>query len=178
VIVHIGVDFQPLDDVGADAAAVRADLGIGAQDLVVATLGRLTPVKGQGDLVRAFADLLAAHPHARPLIVGDGEEEEALRQLAARTGVAARTVFAGWRQDVGDVLRAVDIFALPSHNEGMGKALVEAMYLRCPVVATNVGGIPELISDDVEGLLVPPRDPPRLAAALRRRLGEQAAQRA
>ena len=137
VIVHIGVDFQPLDDVGADAAAVRADLGIGAQDLVVATLGRLTPVKGQGDLVRAFADLLAAHPHARLLIVGDGEEEEALRQLAART------VFAGWRQDVGDVLRAVDIFALPSHNEGMGKALVEAMYLRCPVVATNVGGIPE-----------------------------------
>ena len=69
----------------------------------------------------------------------------------------------------------------------MGKALVEAMYLRCPVVATNDGGIPELISDDVEGLLVPPRDPPRLAAALRRlaaavdlrrRLGEQAAQRA
>ena len=187
VIVHSGVDFRPLDDVAAGAPAIRADLGIGTQDLVVATLGRLTSVKGHHDLVRAFADLLVAHPHARLLVVGDGEEEGALRELAVQTGVAARTVFAGWRQDVGDVLRAVDIFAMPSHNEGMGKALVEAMYLRRPVVATTVGGISELITDGVEGLLVPPSDPPRLAAALlrlaadvdlRRRLGSQATQRA
>jgi glycosyltransferase involved in cell wall biosynthesis len=83
-----------------------------------------------------------------------------------------RTVFAVWRQDVGDVLRTVDVFALPSHNEGMGKALMEAMYLERPVVATKVRGIPELITDGVEGLLVPPRDPASLMTALQRLASE------
>jgi glycosyltransferase involved in cell wall biosynthesis len=186
-IVHSGVDFAPLDTVEKTPQQIRAELGIEATDLVVATLGRLTAVKGQGDLVRAFAEILPQIPQARLLLIGDGEEEAALRRLAAETGAAPRTVFSGWRQDVGDVLRAADIFVLPSHNEGMGKALVEAMYLARPVVATEVGGIPELITDDVEGLLVPPRDPPRLAQVLRRlavegevrrRLGQQAARRA
>lgn len=88
---------------------------------------------------------------------------------------------------MGDVLRAADIFALPSHNEGMGKALVEAMYLGCPVVTTNVGGIPELVRDGEQGLLIPPRSPSILADTLqrladdenlRRRLGQSARRRA
>jgi glycosyltransferase involved in cell wall biosynthesis len=121
------------------------------------------------------------------LLIGDGEEEEALRELAAREGVADRTLFVGWRTDVGDLLRAVDLFALPSHNEGMGKALVEAMYLERPVVASRVGGVPELVEDGVEGLLVPPRSPADLADALdrllrdpqrARELGARAARRA
>ncbi len=159
----------------------------GPGDLVVATLGRLTAVKGQVDLVRAFADLLPKSPQARLLFIGDGEQQAALRALTVKVGVAERTISAGWRRDVGDVLRAVDIFALPSHNEGMGKALVEAMYVGCPAIATNVGGIPELITDGVQGLLVPPRKPSFLATALRRlandatlrrRLSDQAIERA
>ncbi len=186
-VIHSGVDFTPLDKRATDIMSVRTALGFGAQDLVVGTLGRLTAVKGQEDLVRALARLLPVVPAARLLLVGDGEHESALRRLAADLGVLSKIVFAGWRQDVGDVLRAVDIFALPSHNEGMGKALVEAMYLARPVVATNVGGIPELISDGIEGLLVPPRDPASLAAALQRlaedadlrlRLGNHAATKA
>lgn len=187
VIVHSGIDFRTLDHVAASPQAVRAELGIGPGDLVVATLGRLTAVKGQADLVRAFADLLPKSPQARLLFIGDGEQQAALRALTVKVGVAERTIFAGWRRDVGDVLRAVDIFALPSHNEGMGKALVEAMYVGCPAIATNVGGIPELITDGVQGLLVPPRKPSFLATALRRlandatlrrRLSDQAIERA
>jgi glycosyltransferase involved in cell wall biosynthesis len=186
-VIHSGVDFAPLSATATDRAAMRMELGIGRQDLVIGTLGRLAAVKGQQDLVRAFSVLLSVVPEARLLLVGDGEQEVALRSLASDLGVISRCVFGGWRQDVGDVLRAVDIFALPSHNEGMGKALVEAMYLGCPVVATNVGGIPELITDGVEGLLVAPRDPASLAealqrlvadVALRQRLGSRAAVRA
>ena len=171
-VIHSGVDFSSLNNTAADAAVIRNSLGIGLQDLVVGTLGRLTAVKGQQDLVRAFDMLLRVQPDARLLVVGDGEQESALRALATDLGVMRRTVFSGWRQDVGDVLRSVDIFALPSHNEGMGKALVEAMYLGRPVVATKVGGIPELITDGVEGILVPPRDPASLATALQRLAGD------
>jgi glycosyltransferase involved in cell wall biosynthesis len=156
VVVHSGVDFRPLDQADTDRETVRAGLGVAPKDLLVLTLGRLAAVKGQGDLIRAFAEFLPAHPKA-------------------------------WLVLVGDVLRAADIFALPSHNEGMGKALVEAMYLGCPVVTTNVGGIPELVRDGEQGLLIPPRSPSILADALqrladdenlRRRLGQSARRRA
>lgn len=187
VVVHSGVDFRPLDQADTDRETVRAGLGVSPQDLLVLTLGRLAAVKGQGDLISAFAEFLPANPQACLVLVGDGEERASLQALATQKGVAGRTVFAGWRQDVGDVLRAADIFALPSHNEGMGKALVEAMYLGCPVVTTNVGGIPELVHDGEQGLLIPPRRPSILADALqrladdenlRRRLGQSARCRA
>lgn len=187
VVVHSGVDFSALEQPGPTHAQVRASLGLGERDVIVATLGRLTAVKGQEDLVRAVARLREQHPRIVLLLIGDGEEEEALRELAAREGVADRTLFVGWRTDVGDLLRAVDLFALPSHNEGMGKALVEAMYLERPVVASRVGGVPELVEDGVEGLLVPPRSPADLADALdrllrdpqrARELGARAARRA
>ena len=101
--------------------------------------------------------------------------------------MAERVVFAGWRDDIQALLRAMDIFAFPSLNEGMGKALVEAMYVGLPSVATAVGGVPELIEHGVEGLLVPARHPGKLASALeelardeekRRILGAAARQRA
>lgn len=186
-IIHSGVDFTRLDRAAKPAATLRAELGIDAAALVIGSLGRLTAVKGQADLLRAFAALLPSHPQARLVLIGDGEEAAALRQLAAELSVAEATIFTGWRTDVGEVLRALDIFALPSHNEGMGKALVEAMRVGLPVVATRVGGIPELIETGREGLLVPARDPDALAAALqhlsadaglRRALGARAAARA
>jgi glycosyltransferase involved in cell wall biosynthesis len=154
---------------------------------VIATLGRLTGVKGQADLVRAFATLTASGGPTRLLLIGDGEELQPLQRLCAELGVAERVVFSGWREDVGDVLRAVDLFVLPSLNEGMGKALVEAMYIGLPLVATRVGGVPDLVVDGRHGLLVPPGQPEALGqaltrlwkdAALRDRLGEQACQRA
>ncbi|MFA6112054.1 MAG: glycosyltransferase family 4 protein [Candidatus Latescibacterota bacterium] len=184
-VIHSGVDFAPFDADPAGGAQVREELGIPAEALVIGTLGRLTAVKGQADLLAAFAAVEL--PRAWLLLVGDGEERLNLEAQARHLGLEGRTVFAGWRRNVYQVLRAMDIFALPSLNEGMGKALVEAMYAGLPVVATAVGGIPELVEPDCTGLLVPPRAPAELASALallaadpnaRERLGQQARLRA
>jgi glycosyltransferase involved in cell wall biosynthesis len=186
-VVHSGVDFAPFHQPGPDRPAMRAALGLDPAGLVIGTLGRLTPIKGQADLVLAFAQVRKEVEAAWLLLVGDGEEREALQRLARRLGVGKRVVFAGWREEVPAVLRAMDIFAFPSLNEGMGKALVEAMYAGLPVVATRVGGVPELIGEGAAGLLVPPGQPGPLAAALlelagdeerRRRLGAAAARKA
>ncbi len=167
-VIHSGVDFAPFHRQGSGRQEVRAGLGIDPEGLVIGTLGRLTAVKGQADLVRAFALVRRQVEAAWLLLVGDGEEREALEDLARRLGVRDRVVFAGWRDEVPAVLRAMDIFAFPSLNEGMGKALVEAMYAGLPVVATRVGGVPELIHEGLDGLLVPPSQPAELAAALLR----------
>ncbi len=184
-VVHSGVDFGPFARPGADPDITRRVLGLSLDGLVIGTLGRLTPIKAQADLVRAFAQVRAQVPDAWLLLVGDGEERPALASLAEELGTADRVVFAGWCEEVADTLRAMDIFALPSLNEGMGKALVEAMYVGLPVVATRVGGVPEVVAEGRAGLLVPPAQPAALAEALlelaadparRRSLGAAAAQ--
>lgn len=183
-VIHSGIDFSSYHASETSREAVRRELGIPADGLVIGTLGRLTAIKGQDDLVAAFAAV--GIDNAWLLLVGDGEERDALLVQARRLGVEDRLVLAGWRQDIYAVLGAMDIFALPSLNEGMGKALVEAMYAGLPCVATRVGGVPELLSDGV-GLLVAASAPQELAVALRqlatdpearRRMGEAGRHRA
>ena len=166
VVIHSGVDFSLADAEGPRREAVRCGLGIPSDGLVIGTLGRLTAIKAQNILVEAFAQVNAKVDDAWLLLVGDGEEREALLTLARRLDVEDRLVFAGWHREIYPMLEAMDIFALPSLNEGMGKALVEAMYAGLPCVATRVGGIPELIGDEEVGLLVEPSSPQELAAAL------------
>ena len=173
-VIHSGIDFSMLGPGSAGRATVRRDLGIDADGVVIGTLGRLTAIKGQGDLLEAFAMVQSRVPEAWLLIVGDGEERANLEAQAGALGIAARTVFAGWRDDIADVLGAMDVFAFPSINEGMGKALVEAMYCCLPCVATSVGGIPELIRHEREGLLVPAAAPQALTAGILRLLASEA----
>jgi glycosyltransferase involved in cell wall biosynthesis len=170
IVIHSGVDLQALDASQQGPAQLRESLGIPQDAFVVGTLGRLAQVKGQDDLLRAIARL-----ETLPwlLLVGAGEEEANLRVLAQELGISQRVVFSGWRQDTGDVLRSMDLFAFPSLNEGMGKALVEAMYLRRPVVATHVGGIPHLLEDGCHGLLVAPRSVSELAQAINRLMADR-----
>lgn len=184
-VIHSGVDFAPFLRPPADREVTRRVLGLGLDGVVVGTLGRLTPIKGQADLLRAFALVRPQVPEAWLLVVGDGEEGLGLAALARELGVAGRVVFAGWREEVPDLLRAMDLFVLPSLNEGMGKALVEAMFVGLPVVATRVGGVPDLVGEGRSGLLVAPGQPEALAAAIlelaadprrRRDLGARAAQ--
>src|SRR5207245_8720748 len=89
-----------------------------------------------------------------------------LKELAAELGISPRVAFLGTRHDIPECLAALDLFVLPSLNEGMGRALVEAMAVGCPVVATRVGGIPDVVTDGTTGLLVPPRDERALAEAI------------
>ena len=172
-VIHSGVDFSSCGKTPVAREKVRAELGLEAGALAIGTLGRLTAIKGHTDLVRAFAEVRRQRGDARLVVVGDGEERGALIGLAEELGLRERVRFAGWRDDVFGTLSALDIFAFPSLNEGMGKALVEAMYMGLPCVATRVGGIPEAVEDGRTGLLCPPGDPASLAEALFRMLTDR-----
>jgi glycosyltransferase involved in cell wall biosynthesis len=161
VVVH-GVEVAPP---AVPAAAARAALGLdgdGAGSLVVGTVGNFTAKKDQATLVRAVGRV----PGARLVLVGSGPLEHDLRALVAHDGLAERVTFAGSRGDVADLLPAFDVFALSSRYEGLPIALLEAMAAGRPCVATRVGGIPEVVTDGVDGVLVPPEDPDALADAL------------
>ncbi|HSL47817.1 MAG TPA: TIGR03088 family PEP-CTERM/XrtA system glycosyltransferase [Candidatus Deferrimicrobiaceae bacterium] len=162
--IHNGVDLSRFGDLEGHTARLR--LGLSEEALVIGTVGRLDPVKDQTGLVRAFAMVLKAHPAAVLVIAGDGPCRADLLALVAELRIADRVRLLGARSDVPAVLAAMDVFALPSVAEGISNTILEAMASGLPVVATRVGGSPELIEDGVGGALVPPRDPAALAGAL------------
>jgi len=149
---------------------IRKQLGIPENAPVVGSVARLDPIKGGKYLVEAFALLRDLNPAPHLLLVGDGEDRAPLEARVCELGVESCAVFTGLRRDVPDLLHAMDVFVMPSLNEGYGKAIVEAMNAGRPIVATAVGGVPTLIRDGENGLLVPPADPAALAAAIRKLL--------
>jgi glycosyltransferase involved in cell wall biosynthesis len=153
--------------------AVRGKLGIPDTALVVGAIGRLNPQKGHRYLLDAAPAVLARHPDARFLIVGDGDLLKSLRAQAVSLGVSDRVVFAGHRGDVPDVLGAIDVLCIASLYEGTPLTLFEAMASRKAVVSTSVDGCREVIVDAETGLLVAPGDPAALAIALGRALGDR-----
>ncbi len=150
--------------------ARRAALGLPAEGVLIGSVGRLDPVKGHGALIRALARIRERHPAARLLLVGDGGERAAYEALAGELGVRDRVFFLGWRQDVEELLETMDLFVLPSLNEGMGRAIVEAMAAGLAVVASRMGGVAEVVEEGATGLLVPAADPASLAEAMDRLL--------
>ncbi|MCC7079633.1 MAG: TIGR03088 family PEP-CTERM/XrtA system glycosyltransferase [Burkholderiales bacterium] len=146
------------------AAFVEDDL------FLIGTVGRLQAVKDQALLIRAFAVAIAAHPalrrRLRLAVVGDGPLREDLQALVASLGIAELTWMPGAMNDVPAVLRAFDLFVLPSLNEGISNTILEALASGLPVVATNVGGSPELIDDGVTGQLFAPGDREALTGIL------------
>jgi glycosyltransferase involved in cell wall biosynthesis len=171
-VIPSGVDtdvFRP----NPGGAAAKQRLGVAAERPLVGTVGRLEPRKGTGTLLSAFAALRAeGRFDAALVVVGDGPLRAELAAEAARLGVAAHVQFLGDRADVEGVLAALDVFVLPSRTEGMSNALLEAMATARPVVATAVGGTPEVVSDGQTGLLVPADAPAAMATAIRRLLAD------
>jgi glycosyltransferase involved in cell wall biosynthesis len=152
---------------GADArAAARAELGLADDDAVVGTVGNFTAKKDHATLLRAMAALGRDLPAARLVLVGSGPLEADLRHRAGDLGLADRASFVGSRHDVLELLPAFDVFALSSRFEGLPIALLEAMATGLACVATRVGGVPEVVSDGRDGLLVEPGDPDALATAI------------
>ena len=148
-----------------DPIAVRRDLGVDVSAPLIGTAGRLELVKGHVHLVRIAKRLLQADDRTRILVAGDGPLHDQLNASAAALQVGHACLFPGSRRDIYDVMAALDIFVLPSHSEGLPMALLEAMALSRPVVASDVGGIPEVIQHGINGLLVPPGDEDALARA-------------
>ena len=162
-------------EVARPAAAVREDLGVSAGEKLVVHVGNLRRVKGQENLVRATAKLMKRRRDVRVVSAGSEDqagERERLEELAEGLGVGEHVTFLGLRNDVADLMNAADLIVNPSDSEGLPLAVLEAMLLGKPVVATAVGGLPDLIEDGVSGSLVPPRNPDALAAAMDALLGD------
>lgn len=144
---------------------IRRALGLEPGAPVIGTVGRLAPVKGQTCLLEAARMLLDWQPAARFLIVGDGPQRDHLIGIATRLGIESACCFTGARTDIYDLMSAMDVFVLPSLDEGLPMALLEAMAIGTPVVATSVGGVPDVVADRHTGLLVEPKDGRALARA-------------
>lgn len=158
-----------------DRKAVRTIRGCLGRGPVIGHVGALHDAhKGQFLLLDAFRLLAEDHPEARLVLVGSGPDADELRRRAAGD---ARIVFAGQQEDVGSWIAAMDVFAFPSREEGLGSSVLDAMQAGVPVVAAAVGGLPELLGRDERGLLAEGRDPVRWAAALHRLVTDAALRR-
>jgi glycosyltransferase involved in cell wall biosynthesis/protein-tyrosine-phosphatase len=162
--IHNGIDVRTVMP-GRGRDDVRRELGVNDAALVIGTAGRLSPVKGHDTLLRAARVILDRRPDARFVIAGDGPLEHELKALAAQLRVDGACSFLGGRADIKDVMSAMDVFVLPSLNEGLPMAVLEAMALAKPVVVSKVGGLPEVIQHRHSGLLVPAGDAAAFAAA-------------
>jgi len=149
-----------------DAVVAAAPARLVPDGPAIGTVARLVPIKGHAHLLDAAPAILRQCPAARFVFVGDGETRPVLEAQARRLGVGDRVLFAGFRDDVPSLLAGMDVVVLPSLNEGMGRVLVMAMALGKPIVATRVGGVPELLADGAAGRLVPPGDAAALADAV------------
>lgn len=161
----------------------RRELGAEPGDTVLVNLARFWPEKAHEVLLEAFRLVLEEHPSARLWLVGGGPDLERMRALAVTLGVDGRTHFLGFRRDLPELLALADVQVHPSHTEGLPLSVCAGMAAGKPIVATRVGGVPEVIHDGRTGLLVPPGDPQAVARAtgslvadegLRRRLGREA----
>lgn len=149
--------------------AVRAELGLSPSECAIGVIGNIIPRKGQIYLIRALPKVVARYPQVRVLLVGVVHPQrygEQIRREAERLGVANQVRWLGERKDVPRLLQAIDLYVLPTRSDMLPMAMLEAMWAQCPVLATYAGGIPEAITDGVEGWLVPPKDPEALADAL------------
>ena len=170
-LIYNGVDLQRYNH-QQPCCTLHDDYSIPESSPIVGVVARLEAEKGHRTLIDAWPLVLAAHPEAWLLVVGEGSERDSLEAQAASLGVSGRVVFTGRREDVPAVTAALDISVLPSYREAQGLSVLEAMALGRPVVASEVGGIPEMIEDGISGLLVPPNDAGALAEAVIRLLSD------
>lgn len=179
-VIYNGVDTAIFRPAAADErATLRRSLGIPADEIVLMAVGSLKPIKGIDVLLDAFAPLA---PRARLAVVGDGPDRAALEARARALRIDAKVSFLGLRDDVHQLYRAADALVLASRTEALPTVILEAMASGLPVVATNVGGVPEMVEPERSGVLVEPENSPALSDALqrvaasedfRRRLGER-----
>jgi glycosyltransferase involved in cell wall biosynthesis len=167
--IYNGVDLSRYEQQEA-CCTLPEEYGMEPGSQLVGVVARLEPEKGHPTLLEAWPRVLRRVPDAYLLIVGEGSRREGLEAQARELRVAHRVVFTGRRDDVPAVTAALDVAVLPSYREAQGLSILEAMALSRPVVASNVGGIPEMIEDGVTGLLVPPHDAEALAGAITRLL--------
>jgi glycosyltransferase involved in cell wall biosynthesis len=167
VTVYNGIDIRRFSNPAVSVSEARKRLGI-PQDspFVFGTVGRLMPVKGHDLLLKAFAEVISKQENAILVIAGEGPLDSELSGIAKRLSIGDRLRFLGYRADVPEILRALDAFVLPSRSEGLPVSLLEAMGSGLPVIATAVGGVPEILTHGETGILAPAGRVDKLAEAM------------
>jgi len=164
--IHSGVDIRQFIQSNGNTAEKRRSLGLGQKEAVIGFVGWLLPIKGPDYLLKAMDYIWPEQPETVLVMVGKGELDVDLRAEALRKNVNGKVKFLGWREDINELMPVFDMLVLPSLNEGMGRVLVEAMAAGKPVVASRVGGIPDLVRHGETGYLVPPADEKSVADAI------------
>jgi len=165
-VIQNSVDPEHFSAPRSQIPYLRRQMGIAPEEFVILYAGRLAPAKGPDILLQAISLLPANFGPIKVLIAGEGPLEKTLRDQAATSSVDGRVDFLGLRKDIAHLLNLADLVVLPSRWEGLPMILLEAMAARRPVIATRVGGIPEVIQDGINGLLVDPEDPQALARTI------------
>ena len=164
--IYNGINIKYYERAMTSNLKKRDEFGLGKDDFVCATVGRLVPVKGHTYLIKAIQKVVKVIPEAKFLFVGDGELKSKLSEEIKSYDLQRNIFLLGVRNDIATILSCINVFLLPSLNEGFGMALIEAMAARKPVIATNVGGVPEVIINGTTGILVPSKDPEAFSSAI------------
>ncbi len=163
-VIYSGVELNNFkESTSSEIQKCKNELGIPENSYIVGTAGRLVPVKGPEFLIEAAKLIILKYPNTFFIFAGDGYLRQNLEKQALELGIENNIIFTGWRDDVAKVVSIYDIFVLSSLNEGMGRVLVEAMALGKPIVASDIGGIPDLVTHGRNGFLVTPKNPEQLA---------------
>jgi len=165
-VIRLGIDLESRVGAADEGAELRRAFGIPPERFVVGWIGRMTGIKRVPDVLQAFARLLEVGVDAELVLVGDGPERSTLEERAHSLGIMRRTLFTGYQRDIGPYLDLFDALLLPSANEGTPVVAIEALAARTPVVATRVGGVPDVVREGVDGFLADVGDVDSLAARL------------
>jgi len=166
VPIYSGIDIKKFENRHQDVNDKRKELKLSEENIIFGAVARLDPVKGNTYLVEAMEEVVLKIPNAKLVIVGDGTEKKEIESMIQRLQLSDAVVLTGFRKDVPALLKIFDIFILASLNEGMGRVILEAMASGKPVIATQTGGIPELVQEGQSGLLVPIADAKALSEAM------------
>ena len=167
-IINNGIDLTKYNTSTTSREIIRKEFGISLHAPLIGIVGQLTAWKGHRDFIGAASIVVERYPSAKFLIVGktiigDSDYRLELEDLVAKFGLKRHIIFTGFRTDMSNVMAALDILVNASWKEPFGRTIVESMAAGKPVIATNAGGVPEIIENEVDGILVPPRNPQRLA---------------
>lgn len=166
-VIENGIPLDKFDSIPAEVSQeLKSEIGLLAENQVVGIVARLAIEKDHKTLIQAFVEVLKVNNSAVLIIVGDGPLSENLKELTRMLAIEKSVLFLGFRQNIAELISIFDVFVLSSTSEGMSLTLLEAMASKKPIVATNVGGNPEVVQDKVTGFIVPPQNPTKMANAI------------
>ncbi|OGB74531.1 hypothetical protein A2V68_02890 [candidate division Kazan bacterium RBG_13_50_9] len=172
-VIYNGIELAPRKHIDNATLDIITRHGLRSRDVIIGTIGSLNIQKDTATLLRAMQRVLKKLPKSRLVIVGSGPLKQRLEQLARKLKISDQAIFTGAVNDISSILQVMTVFVLPSRSEAFGISILEAMGASVPVIATRVGGIPEVITNNQNGLLIEPGDPKLLASTIIRLLNDR-----